>query len=313
MNIPDHIDFEEYLATIGLLESPEIHAAGHWREELLAVSKDGFRVVGDCLPWSKTYDTVRLREGELSLWAGINGHKKSMLLGFIMLELAKFRKVAIASLEMTPVQTLFRMACQYAGHRPNTGAMNQFLQWADENILVYDQLDKTPVIKILGFVYYCAKELGCHHIVIDSLTKCGIPQGDHVAEKEFIDRLQWAAKTLKVHIHLVCHVRKPSSAGEEHVPSKFDVRGAGELVDLCDNLFIVWKDKRVEDAKKRHAAHLELSKIQEALLEMPDQKLIVAKQRHGTDEPTINLWFHDSSMQFLGSSKPVPMVFTEAA
>lgn len=159
--------------------------------------------------------------------------------------------------------------------------------------------------KILGFIHYCAKELGCRHIVIDSLTKCGINSDDRNAEKDFIDRLQWAAKTLKCHIHLVCHVRKPNAHGEEYVPNKFDVRGAGELTDLVDNVFIVWKDKRKEAAEEAQRNGFPLEPKEQKALENCDQMLIIAKQRHGAWEGSFKLWFHES-MQFTSDeNRPV--------
>lgn len=302
MRIPEGINFGEYIEAWALAESQEIHTAGHWEEHLVELARSGVRVWGDCLPWSKTHETVRLRPGELSIWAGMNGHKKSMLLGYVMLHIAKEHRVAIASLEMKPEQTLFRMARQSTGCAPSERAVRDFIGWADDKVLIYDQLDKVAQEKILGFAVYCAKELGCRHIVIDSLTKCGLSQGDHEAEKDFIDRLQWAAKTLGAHIHLVCHVRKPQNHGEDYVPNKFDVRGAGELTDLVDNVFIVWKDKRKEQLKKMLAGGASLGTKESDYIEKnADQRLIVAKQRHGEWEGQVNLYFHEASLQFLGS------------
>lgn len=299
MKIPDNVDFAEYIELVGELEAQEIHTAGHWREKVLARA-GGFKLSGDTMPWSKTDSHVRLREGELSIWAGINGHRKSMFLGQVMVHLAKTQKVAIASLEMHPEETLFRMCCQSAGVvNPSEEYIGKWIDWADERIVVYDQLDKVAGEKILGFTHYCAKVLGCKHIVIDSLTKCGIASDDRNGEKDIIDRLQWAAKTLKCHVHLVAHVRKPHSAGEEHVPSKFDVRGASELVDLCDNCFLLWKDKKREEILRNRGLGFEPDvKAMQYLEDSADQKLIVSKQRHGAFEGTFKFWVHDS-MQFM--------------
>jgi len=298
MKIPEGVNFADYIELTGELEAQEIHSAGYWGEKVLEVSK-GRKLEGDTLPWGKTHHHVRLRPGELSIWAGMNGHRKSMFVGQIMAHLAKSQRVAIASLEMYPEETLFRMCCQSAGVSvPSEEYIKKWIDWADKNILIYDQLDKVAGEKILGFTHYCAKVLGCRHVVIDSLTKCGISSDDRNGEKEIIDRLQWAAKTLHCHIHLVAHVRKPAGQGESYKPNKFDVRGAGELVDLCDNCFLLWKDKRREEIKQNQGLGFEpdagdLQYFQDS----SDQKLIVAKQRHGSFEGQFKFWMHES-MQF---------------
>ena len=83
------------------------------------------------------------------------------------------------------------------------------------------------------------------------------------------------------------------------MPSKFDIRGAGELTDLVDNVFILWKDKKKEDLVNQ-AEISQLNAKDTEYLEKPDQLLIIAKQRHGSYEGKIRLWFHPRSLQFLG-------------
>ena len=304
MRIPKDICFDDYISLVGSLEAQEIHSAGHWRDRLIERSK-GAKIWGDRMVWPKTHELIRLRESELSIWTGMNGHLKSMLCGQVMLWLAKNSKVAIASLEMKPEETLWRMCLQAAGTRsgdaPAESFINQFADFADENILIYDQLDNVETEKILGFVHYCGKELGCKHIVLDSLAKCGVNQGGadaNARETDFINRLQWAAKTLKVHIHLICHVRKPQTGGEEWRPTKFDVKGSSTISDMADNLFIVWKNKKRFDLKELQSQGHELDEKQIKYLEdNRDLLLTVAKQRHGAWEGTFAFYFQNS-LQF---------------
>lgn len=299
------IDFEEYARQMAERESGRILPPSSFIDQIaerLQQMRSGTRP-GDCLPWSRTHDHIRLREGELSIHAGMSGHRKSMLLGWIMANLAKTRRIAIASLEMRPEETILRMARQCIGSSdPSTEAIGDYLAWTDQDrFWIYDELDKVAWKRIIGFVYYCAVQLEVSHIVIDSLTKCGINPGDGESEKEFIDRLQWAAKTFGVHIHLVCHVRKPHQQGEEYTPTKFDVRGASEMTDLCDNVFIHWADKKrerlIEKLDKVGREGMDMSEM-EYLRTSCDQKLVVAKQRHGEWEGTVRLFLHRQSLQF---------------
>lgn len=301
MQIPHGVDFSKYIKIVGECEAQEIFPAGRWKNDLIERIY-GEKVTGDCLPWAKTHPLFRMRPGELTLWGGMNGHRKSMLIGQVMLNLLEDRRVAIASLEMKPAETLWRMCLQAAGTgNPSREFVERFSDYTNRNLLIYDQLDTVQSDKILGFVHYCASEMQCQHIVIDSLTKCGLGTADRDKEADFIDRLQWAAKSLNCHIHLVCHVRKPDNRGEDYRPNKFDVRGAGQLVDLCDNLIIVWKDKKRESMK---GADLDI-KNKEYFDKHTDQVLLIEKQRHGSWEGNVNLFFHAASLQFTSEENRV--------
>jgi len=296
MIIPTNLDFGQYLADISFLESQDLHWSDHWVDKITERVINGQKLTGERLPWDKTQKQFRLRRGELTIWGGGNGHRKSMLLGQIMAWLSQKSRVCIASLEMRPEETLLRMARQVAGCYPSPEFAREFAMWGNERILIYDQLDTIEAVKILGMVHYAAKELGCKHIVIDSLTKCGLDEEDYRAEKKFVDRLQWAAKHYQIHIHLVCHIRKGMS--EDRVPNKFDIKGTGAITDVADNVVICWKDKRKEDAKRKQKDRQNLTPDEVEMLEKPDQILSVMKQRNGDFEGSIALWFREDGLEF---------------
>src|ERR1700687_4070002 len=92
------------------LRRPEI-----WTGKVIAAFNNR-GAIGDPLPWSKTHGEIQLRPGEVSLWPGISGHGKSIVTTQVALHLAsRERRVAVASLEMQPWNTLKRMARQAAG------------------------------------------------------------------------------------------------------------------------------------------------------------------------------------------------------
>ena len=109
----DDINFDEYLTDIP--ESAKIIHSSDYRDKV----KESF-LSPDCerglrLPWRKATE-FRFRDSELTVWTGYNGHKKSMMLGLIMLAMiAQGQKVCIASLEMKPIRSLTRMARQWVG------------------------------------------------------------------------------------------------------------------------------------------------------------------------------------------------------
>lgn len=286
-------------------ESQHIIPAEDFWGSLITYATEGDTLNGAGLPWSKTHEVVRLRPGELSIWGGINGHGKSVLLGQVILWNLLEEPALIASMEMKPAQTMHRLACQAIGRRPSPEEIMDWLPKIQGTLFIYDQLDSVKADRILGMVHYAASQLKVSHIVIDSLTKCGITRDDYAAQTRFVDKLQWAAKRYNVHIHLVCHMRKGEN--EDKSPGKFDIRGAAEISDLADNVFVVHRNKGKEAAQKAEEFGAILPKAQQDKLKEPDSWLTLAKNRHGGVEDCWGLWFHPASQQFLGVSSAIPM------
>jgi twinkle protein len=281
-------DDPEYLDFVGMQEQQYIAPSSDYIDEVkrrIAVGPSHF---GEKLPWKKTFENVRLRPGEVSLWAGINGHGKSLLLGQVLLWLPQDQNCLVASLEMPPATTIDRMCRQtLPSGVPTDKYIDEFAQVTD-NIWIYDQTDTVPPERMLAMVNYAAKKMSMNHIMIDSLVKCGIAPDDYSKQKYFVDRLCWIAKTNKTHIHLVCHIRKGEK--ESRTPDKFDIKGAGEISDLVDNVFIVHRNK---DKERKIEAKQTVGELE------PDAVIMVNKQRHGGWEGTISLYFHNTSQQFM--------------
>jgi len=300
----------ELLEFIGHQESQRIKTTTDYREQMAERLKNGRVLRGDKLPWSKTHESIAFAEGQVSIWAGINGHKKSMLLGMVMMWFARKAPAGIASFEMSVVDTMERLISQAAGCNPALQFGQDWLTWGENKLFFYDQLDTVPTERVLGVIYYMATQCHCKHIMIDSLMKCGLPSGDKDAEKRFMELLVAAAKALKVHIHLVAHVRKPGQGGDEYIPQRFDVRGAGELTDMVDNVLVVWADKKKEKLARKESARIPMTDSEKDYLERPDQRLLVRKQRNWIWEDTISLWFDDNSLQFMGNPTRGPIIFS---
>lgn len=250
------------------------------------------------LPFKKTLDNVRLRRGDMSVWSGINGDGKSALLGQVMLGLmAAGQRVCIASLEMKPEETLKRMTQQASAvEQPADSFLEDFSAWTDNRLWIYDHLGTVKWKYMVALVRYLHAELGIQHAVIDSFTKCGIAPDDFDAQKQFVDELFAHCKATGMHVHLVTHMRKADKYSRR--PSKFEVRGAGEITDLPDNLFMVVRNRD----KEEKAGDPKVS-------QEPDTWLMVEKQRNHTFEGTIGLWFFRSIRRWVenGMENPEPM------
>lgn len=275
----------DYMQFVGDLESQYLIRLNEIVDEIKSRTRDGVKVFGDELPWVKTHDKFRLRPGEVTLWAGINGHGKSMVLSHVTAHLMKFTTCLIASLEMPIAATGQRLVRQMLGtDTPSDEYIEKALNWTADRLWVYDQVETVDPERMFGMVVYAMKELGVKHIVIDSLMKCGIADDDYNGQKEFVDNLCRVAKAFNSHIHLVHHIRKTRT--EEDLPDKNDVMGSSAITNLIDNLVIVHRNKAKENSNEPDET-------------LPDAKLYVAKQRHGEWEGKIALWFDKVSQQYL--------------
>ena len=117
MIIRDDIDFAAYeLETDAKRNVKPVQA---WVDELIHRLRNPDRSPKVHLPWEKARDVFHFRPGEVTLWAGQNGHGKTGLVSQIMLSLiGQEQKICIASLEMKPLTTLALMARMYAGTNP---------------------------------------------------------------------------------------------------------------------------------------------------------------------------------------------------
>jgi twinkle protein len=257
--------------------------------------------VSDSMPWSKVSGHFDRRYGELTIWAGDNGSGKSLLVGqTIAWLLGQGKHCLIASMEMSPADTVHRLCCQTAGCEPSDDWVRRFCDWADKKLWIYDRLETVQSDHVLAMIRAVAMELGVEHVVIDSLVKCGVAQdgnGYLTAQTQFVDSLQHLAKHLNIHIHLICHTRKPENSKTRI--SKHDVRGASQITDLADNVLLISRNKSKEAARRKAADGHPLTNEEEKALEYSDCYLEVAKQRHHAYEGVFAFDFHDPSKQWV--------------
>jgi twinkle protein len=305
----DHIDFGQYIRETEAKQ--KVRPASEYVEDLIHTLFSGKKDPCAYLPWEKTHDKFQFRPGEVTLWAGINGHGKSLVTGQVALSLlGQSERVCIASFEMKPRKTLERMARQWLGSSPvgeydtpemvemARDAYRQFGGWTDRKLWLYDQQGTVDAETILGVSRYCARELKISHIFIDSLMKCVKGEDDYNGQKEFLDELCALARDCNVHIHLVHHIKK--LANEEQQPGKFDAKGSGSISDQVDNFVSVWRNKKKERDQQAGKA---------VALDEPDALLICDKQRNGEWEGRIGLFFDRDSQQFKASAGDRPVSF----
>jgi twinkle protein len=309
--LTDNIDFSEYLRETDA--ATKVRPASAWIADLIERLRNPDRTKKIFLPWDKTRDVFNFRAGEVTLWAGQNGHGKTQVVSQVVLSLlGQDEKVVIASFEMKPQTTITRLARMYAGTNPFSPEYQQeegiraleqlfteFGEWSS-GLYMYDQQGTVTADKVIGMARYCAKELGVTHVVIDSLMKCVMGEDDYNGQKEFVDELTALARDNAIHVHIIHHTRKPQN--ENHVPDKYDNKGSGAITDLVDNVMMIWRNKAKEDDYKNKGSHS--TKQTEA-----DAMILCRKQRNGEAEPSVSLWFDRDSQQYKGDPTDPLMFF----
>ncbi len=249
------------------------------------------------LPWQKTHGDFHLRSGEVTLWAGINGHGKSQLTGQMVHGLCEQnQRIAMASLEMSPHKTMGRMVRQaFGSDMPSADYINKFGKWTDGRLWLYDHVGSSDPRTMAAVIRYAVEKFDVQHFIVDNLMKVVRGEDDYNAQKDFVNALCTIAKDTGCHIHLVLHIKKLKN--ETDIPNKFDIKGSGAITDLVDNVFIVWRNKGKEAAIRMGEDYSP---------DDPDCLLILDKQRHGETEGRYRFYFDPASMQYTEDRHDLP-------
>lgn len=287
MEYMNDIDFEKYSQTLDIRN--RVKEKSEFYDDLIQFFKQKrIGVTGDKLPFKSVQKDIGFDHSQTTIWAGINGHGKSMLMGYIALGfLRQNKKVFVASLEMTGISTVGRMASQaLAKQYPSEDELKKFCDWHLDQLYIYDHIGTIDPWQVIAVCRFAKQELGVDHIIIDNFSKCLKSDTDLDAQKDLINQIFEASKELKVHIHVVHHAKKGHS--EEDQIGKFDLRGTGVLSDAVDNIFLVQRNVKKERIIRDGGQSSEA-----------DVSLLCAKNRHGDfTGGFIPLWFDRQTYKY---------------
>lgn len=254
---------------------------------------------------------VEFAPGELTIWGGAAGSGKSLLTGQVAQWAAlDGERFVIASLEMPIGETARRMVRQAFNGTVSRETATAWAERMEGHLWFYDQIDTVASDRLLNMARYASDRLGCSHVIIDSLTKAGLPvDGDGwlSAQTRFIDQLQHVAKHTGLSIHIVAHMRKGNGGRAD----LHDVRGASQITDLADRVVLLHRNKDKERLLQERD-RLTDEKLKEILV-YPDAVLQVEKQRSTGWVGDIGLRFHAQSTQFLPGKSVHPLPWESAA
>ena len=240
---------------------------------------------------TKMRGLIDFRPGETTVWAGYNGHRKSMFTGQVALDLCvQAERTLIASLEMSPQRSLARMARQaFAVAKPANDSLDAFSRWTDGRLWLFDHMGRLDPKTCIAVCRYFADELDGQHVFIDSMMMVCASEESMDEQKQFMTDIVRLGHETGLHMHLVAHCRKPQD--ESKPPTKYDLRGSAALSDQADNVITVW-------ANKVKAAKLDATPTDYTLGDLPDALVSVEKQRNGGFEGKLKLWFDEECFRF---------------
>lgn len=294
----DGMELQAYLDLAVTVDPKELRPASDFIQDVI---REFYPVdellTGMTLPWVKTHSHVRIRPGEVSIWVGINGHGKTLVLDHICVSsINTGEKWCIASMEMMPAKHLKRMYRQISGiEDPTHDIIYSVNDYLSGGLWLFDVRGTAKAQRILDVFAYARKRYGITQFIVDSLAKCGFAEDDYNRQKDFVDQLTDFAKEHTCHIHLVAHGRKGEN--EAQAPGKMDVKGTGALTDMVDNVFSVWRNKPKE--AKAYKIECDGGNVPIDLSQKPDAVIDVHKQRNGEWEKQIGLFFHKTSQRYL--------------
>lgn len=290
-------DIKAMVGKAATVDPDELRPANSYLPEVFNFFESGGESrAGQILPWDKTAETIRVRPGEISVWAGTNGHGKSQVVGHLAVDsIARGERWCIASMEFKPYRLLARLCRQAAGtNQPKAISDGPRIEkLLADRLWIFDVQGTAKAERVLEVFEYALKRYGVKNFVVDSLAKCGFGEDAYNEQKDFVDKLGDFARNNDVHVHLVCHARKGKD--ESEVPDKFDVKGTGALTDMVDNIFIVWRNKPKEEKLRNTRSDFERANLQKT----PDAIVECCKQRNGEWEGKVKLWFEPASLQYL--------------
>jgi twinkle protein len=315
--------FDACLDVAQTIDPEELKSAADFQEQvtrLLNNSNDPGRRI--TLPWAKTHQELCLEPGQLTIWSGYNGHGKSeMLLHVICHRMAQGERACIASMEVPPAKLIGRhiLPMLTTTAEPSEPYRAAAFEWLADRLWLFNLTGTAKAERLIEVFRYAHKRYGVLHFVVDSLLKVGLDEDGYNEQKRFVEQLCDFKNETGAHVHLVAHSRKRGDEGESYAPKKHDVRGAGAITDLADNVLSVFRNKPKEDALRENPADDEELTIKGRkhkagdVRKWPDAYLHCYKQREDGNEPSFSLWFDRGSRQFLESpsSKPkryVPFV-----
>jgi twinkle protein len=269
----------------------ELKNCDYYTDEIIAYKNDYNKLNGT---ETSSYGLTELLKGwrmeEVSVWTGMNSSGKSTMLSQEIIHLLdQGLKCCIGSFEMPPRKYLWWLLKQAHGNPNITDYdVDHILNKYAENLFVIDILGEIEKDKLFEVMEFGSRKYGIEIFVIDSLMKVKLTTRSNEIlgeQKNFVASLKDYVSKFKCHIHLVAHPRKVDS--DDQIIGKSDVSGSGDITNLADNVFILYRfsDEQKEERRKKGK-------------DIYDTSLAVKKNREHGELGRVNFTFDPETKRF---------------
>ena len=284
------------------LEPEELVSASDFYDEVHATFNPTESTEGYTVPWKNLANLIRFRPNELTLWTGSSGAGKSQLLSHASVEMMEQgAKICMASLEMTPAQSLKRMVKQAGDvEKPTDEFLKATLDWMDGKLWMFNLVGRERIDRLLDVFEYARRRYGVDTFIIDSFMRLGIGVDDYKAQDAAIFHLTDWVVARPVHLHLVAHARKSNDRSE--APGTEDVKGTSEIGANAFNIISVWRNRKLEEDLATAEINGDDEKVSH-LEGIPPVLINVAKQRNGDFEGGKGVRFDSRNYRYYDGQK----------
>lgn len=247
------------------------------------------------------------KKGEMSIWSGGNGSGKSTLLSQMALEaIDRGFNVALFSGELTQGRVKDWLALQAAGRQNTLQSANgisyyvpqavkeKIDDWIENRICVYNNDYGSKANSIVADFKAHVEKHQTDLIIIDNLMAMDLSEyrGEKYDRQSVLSKeLSKLAKDCDVHVHFVCHPRKPNG-----FLRKADISGTADLTNQADNVFMV---HRVNKDFSKTAGEF-IGKLEADDLSQYDNVVEVMKNRDaGVLDKFVGLYYEPQSKRLL--------------
>jgi len=262
----------------------ELKNADYFTDEIIAYRNDYNKLHGTITSSASLTKLLKgWRAEELSIWTGMNNSGKSTYLSQEIIHLLRQgKKCCIGSFEMPPRKYLYWF-CKQAikKERPEDYEINELMDEFADRLFIINILGEINKDELFDIMEFGSKKYGIDFYVIDSLMKVKLTTDSRKLlgeQKNFVSSLKDFATLYKCHINLVAHPRKVDT--DERIIGKSDVAGTGDITNLADNVFILYRYSEEQKAER-----------EKKMKEVFDALLIIKKNREHGEVGQIGLMF----------------------
>lgn len=270
------------------------------------------KMLGFYAPWAELMQKFHFEYGATTILAGFPAHGKTELSGQIILDAAKQGvKSCVASFEFLASKWLQRTTRQAVrNYDPSPTLIRHAVNYIGDSTWIIDTRDNRGLNadKLVAIWDYAFRRYGVRLFVMDNFQKLNIPDDDLSEQKRVINLFTAFAVRTQTHVIVVHHLRK--NPDDDHQRgNKLHLKGSGALMDMVDNIILIQRNRRKEEALASPDFGARPDDEQKKIRTAADTWVRWEKARNFDEEPSLGLFFDKAGHVWTASQQEAPPVY----